>query len=381
MTGLTTNLERTTNYPKHCEHEVMQYSHRGIGRTQSSFTIKACAFFHIFFLHRYDEALIDINRAQDGKLPECIWSKLEKRKEECQLNVIDGANVRSLPKHEIKLSHEANASMPCMANALKIAYNEKYGRYLIANCDILAEKMVLVEDPFIATNANYESSCYTCHRDYLACIPCEWCPDVAYCSADCMNQNQTHKWECGSFLISRSELEIRYNVQLILMAIEALNEIPRFVDSVLHEDRKYLPTSLLDATSRNHFFFKLSTSAPFVEEYAHIIYETYKCIMSMPKVGALFNSKEKRHFLMHLATHHYRIRKTNSYALTNVLSIVNHSCAPNLVNLVFQTKHLCITQRPVKKGGQLFVNYLFSDPDERRQKWRFGTLIANVNRL
>lgn len=55
----------------------------------------------------------------------------------------------------------------------------------------------------------------------------------------------------------------------------------------------------------------------------------------------------------------------------DTLSIVNHSCAPNLhFNMVGKTGY-CMSVRPIKKGDQVFINYLGYDvhkPNEQRQK-------------
>lgn len=136
----------------------------------------------------------------------------------------------------------------------------------------------------------------------------------------------------------------------------------------------YLPTSLTDAKSKYHFFFKLDKSASYSGDILSTAYDIYKCIMAIPKVGALFDSEKKRYFLMHLATHHFLIRNTNPFGneegteLGNVLAIANHSCTPNLSNFSIAGKQFCITVRPVKKGAQLFVNYMAYETTGRQKK-------------
>lgn len=97
-------------------------------------------------------------------------------------------------------------------------------------------------------------------------------------------------------------------------------------------------------------------------------YLTYKCIMNIPALQAQFNSMKKQRFLMHLIWQHKLISMNffngslsngsgNMQILANIMSLFNHSCAPNLHNRSLGNKYVCTTISPVKKGQQLFVTY------------------------
>lgn len=63
----------------------------------------------------------------------------------------------------------------------------------------------------------------------------------------------------------------------------------------------------------------------------------------------------------------------------DVISLFNHSCAPNAFYSIEENHGFCITVRPIKKGEQVFVNYLGDVVNESRfnrqsylkRQWRF----------
>lgn len=74
--------------------------------------------------------------------------------------------------------------------------------------------------------------------------------------------------------------------------------------------------------------------------------------------------------------HHLLISETNaigdgeSMIVANVVSFVNHSCAPNLLHSFCSGNAFCVTGRPIRKGEQLFINYLINETtsDTKEQK-------------
>lgn len=72
---------------------------------------------------------------------------------------------------------------------------------------------------------------------------------------------------------------------------------------------------------------------------------------------------------------HFLIEKTNGHgddisgSMTNVLSLFNHSCAPNLYSMHMDNREILVTTRKIKKGDQLFVAYLgFGQTTKERQE-------------
>lgn len=170
------------------------------------------------------------------------------------------------------------------------------------------------------------------------------------------------------------------------MAIACFQSVDRlvdFVDSALREDRDAIPTLIHDLKSNYHFFFKLKrlpeTDADITAAYVH-----YRCLEICPKVKELFDSEEKRRFLMHLILHSNIIIQANAFSdvtsihMNNVISMANHACSSNLINYRIGNHGVFETINFVKEGEQLCFNYLgkFNAETNERQndlesKWRF----------
>lgn len=322
---------------------------------------------HCFYqLKMYAESIVDIELAKNANVPVRLIRKLEERKEKS----IDNLNlVENSSKNIVKLSYESNGNFPCMANMLEIKQNKEFGRYLMAKCDIPVGQTILIEDDFLSIKTNDELVCYTCFRENTNFIACAQCPDVVFCSMECINQNRVHKWECGSFSV-QLHYRMRFEMHAVLLAIETFSTVENlmeFVKNVLLENPENVPTSLCNANSKYHFFFKLSTCAPFSCKDMLKVYQIYGNIMALPKVASLFDSEVKQCFLMHLVLHHFLVIKTNSImsknpwstvSVFNVLSMLNHSCAPNLYHPRKGKQQYCVVIRPVSKGEQLYISYI-----------------------
>lgn len=344
---------------------------------------RSACFFH---MQMYKEALIDIEMAKNANLSDRLMSKLDERKKQCaELMILIGKP----PKNAITLSYEANPYFSCMANVLDIKQNEEFGRHLVAKCDIPAGNTVLIEEDFVSMRSDDEPVCCTCFQAKTNFIACAQCPDVVFCNQECMTQNFIHKWHCGSFF-AQLHYKIQFQMHTILLAIETFSSVANlmeFVGNILAENPAHMP-SLYDTKSKYHFFFKLEISAMHLSKHLAQIKQIYEYVMALPKVRVLFDSADKRYFLMHLVAHHFLVIKTNAIvsrnpwsviSVFNVLSMLNHSCAPNLYHPRQGKRQYGVTVRPVKKGQQLFISYLSlndqSTKEQRQQKlkssWRF----------
>lgn len=318
-----------------------------------------------FNMRLYNEALADIELTKTANLPDRLIPRMEQVKNKSMKLML---MVEYTEVFEAKLDYDADKNFPCMANVVEIKYNEEFGRHLVAKCNIPAGRTVLVEKDFPRIGVD-KLVCYTCSREKGNYIACPNCPNVLFCSLDCMNGNQTHKWECGS-LFPHLEIEMRFHIKTILMAIDSFSSVDslmEFVEEALLENSETLPTSLTDSKSKSkyHFFFKLAKSAPYHFD-PEKIYRIYKALMKMPKVSVWFDSNLRKCFLKHLVLHHLQIDSTNSFGIgkehfvANVCSLISHSCAPNVTGPFLSNGIFCVTGRPIKKGEQLFISYLAS---------------------
>lgn len=339
-----------------------------------------------FKLKMFAEALVAIEMAKTAKIPDRLLPKLEQRRQKCQ-NELENRTWTRQPEYQPKLDFEANKKIPCLANVVEMRCDQKFGRHLVAIRDIQDDKIILVEENFAVSRTDDFSVCYTCFRGMFSnFLACDQCTSVMFCSIECKTQNQTHKWECGTFFGMRffdrpeanGTTRTRLITQTVLNAISAFSDVEhlmQFVENTLREDPDQLPTSLHDQVSNYHFFFKLKKR---MVTALDDVKRLYMNTISLPKIRVLFDSEEKRRFLMHLVAHHSFIVAANSIGpdgrceVINVFSLFNHSCESNIITKSHDNFSICKTTRSIKKGEQLFINYLNpaerKSPTERRQE-------------
>ncbi|XP_055304027.1 uncharacterized protein LOC129569319 [Sitodiplosis mosellana] len=340
-----------------CYNKSLCYAEVGSENVALAYSNRSACLFHALIL---DEVLVDIELAKNANLPDRLIPKLEQRKKDT-LNLMSMGERKE--EFKPKLSYKADKNFPCMANVVAIKYNEEFGRHLVAKCDIPVGKTVLMEKDFLRFR-DKPSVCYSCSQPCMNCMACPSCADVMFCSVDCMNNDQIHKLECSTFFPNRP-LPDRFLIKTILFAITSfpdVNSLMQFVEDALLGKPETLPTSLNDPKSKYHFFFKLATSAPYIFGPSEA-YKVYEVMMNLPKVTILFDSDRKKRFLMHLVMHHVLIHNTNSFGseastyVANVTSLINHSCAPNIISCFLRGNVIGVTGRPIRKGEQLFINY------------------------
>jgi len=95
---------------------------------------------------------------------------------------------------------EPNPSLPCARTDVKIKYHPDKGRYLVADKDVAPGEILLVEKPYssILLPEYYSTHCQTCFQRVLAPMPCWCCSKVRFCSDECRLDawESFHKIEC-----------------------------------------------------------------------------------------------------------------------------------------------------------------------------------------
>ena len=126
-----------------------------------------------------------------------------------------------------------------------------------------------------------------------------------------------------------------------------------------------VPKTSRDAPSQYHIFLRLTPS--FKPKNMHRAHWAFKCINHMPQVMCFFDTAAKQRFLMHLVLHHTMVIPKNAFGnqgqctsedIYDVLSLTNHSCAPNLEHFTAGNRYYYQTVRPIKKDEQVFISYL-----------------------
>ncbi|XP_031624133.1 histone-lysine N-methyltransferase ASHR1-like [Contarinia nasturtii] len=339
--------------------KALCFAEPGTVTMSMAFEKRASSFFR---MKMYNRALIDIELAVATKCSSELTATLGQLKSDCRK--LFKPNPMETP--EPLPIFKADKNFPSIvADTLAIANNKQFGRHLIAKCDIDVGQLILMEDSFAAiAKTDEQMTCYTCLREMENFIACPSCCDVVFCNVNCMNMNLVHKFDCNT-LYHRFHHKAKFTIQTILIAISAFSNIDDLMACVNNsrEDNDDLPESIADIQSKYRLYLKLQ-KLPLNESVIFDVYRLFKSIMCIPLIEHLFDSEGKQRFLAHLVLHHLAINVTNATeseltaSIGNILSLFNHSCAPNVYNYSVENRKFGVTVRPIKKGQQVFISYL-----------------------
>lgn len=348
----------------------------------SRFTGVAYGYRSIIFakMDLHVRALIDIGLALKSACPYWLPTHLENNGNK----YAEIAKPLPAPK-DIHIDYPLHSMHPAMASVIAISENSEFGRYLSATEDIDVGKVILFEEFFAFGASNgREFQCETCLRQNENFIPCTRCANVVFCNEECQQANQTHQIMCGNGF-HELNCSIKLTAQTIFMVMnefETADELMEFVLNVCNEDADSLPSQTTDFRAKYRFFLKLQKSKnPHNIESA---YEIFHILVKTQCIRAYFNTVAKQRFLMHLICHHQMINTLNGFAIDDcsmvflLISIINHSCTPNVITTVINNQMICRTIRPIRRGEQLFISYLndlapSSDKQRRdiEETWHF----------
>lgn len=361
-------------------------------------------------LRQYEKCLADIELAKKARYPEHLMQKLNKRRADClKLMKSDERGEEIVAK----LSYKADENFPGMANVLKIEYNEEFGRYISAKCDIPgsinhffhlgtslnfriliipfvpAGKTVLLDESAVPPSHGMKySCCAVCAKSSMNFIPCSECTNALFCNSGCVNVNQIHKMECQYNLFD-AESDIEFFVRSIFLgwsSFENVNDFIKFVEETVDDKTKIVPDTLKDMKSKYRGFLQLFifSTPEKTPKYLQNAYKMYTILLLLETVEKQFDTIDKKRFLMHLTLHHVCVMASNAYSskgnktcVSIVQSYFNHACAANLLSTDDGKYAICTTVRPVRAGQQLFTTYfgeLFcTKPVEFCQKYLLQT--------
>lgn len=253
----------------------------------------------VFFeLKKYDKCLIDIDLATTAGYPKRLMDKLEKRQAAC---LLQSENRAKIPQLEPKLSFEPSENYPELANILKIEYNEKYGRHIVATCDIFVGQTLLMEKVFMTAH-RYEKfrRCDSCMKKDVNLIPCTNCTQAMFCSIEC-STSVYHQVECNMQTIPEvsfndNQLHIIRSLLQAIYAFATVEELQSFVEEAIASHRFEIPETLSDEKSKYREFLKLwhEPNAFDRNMFGQQVYFVYQTLMENELIGPKFNSAKKK---------------------------------------------------------------------------------------
>lgn len=369
----------------------------------------------LYALNKYEKCLIDIERAFEAGYDNDLRPKLEKRRELCKeamtkVQVVDDDfDVDKARKNMFEMSEKRMIGVPCASASLEISYSSSMGRCVLAAEDILPGRVLAVEDPYIISlwKNHLKIRCYFCCSLNDTMIPCESCPYVMFCDKNCFAKswNLRHKFECPimSRLITMDFTKIELlSLRVLLQAkcqhlswddlfktIELAEKVgdPKlkgFVgenDISVYDSKYYTSIHMfetnLEKRDNSDIFHRCVASAALL----NMLIEYTSFFSDCPNMLEDILNIEENEYLWQaggLMVHHNMTSASNMHSIdallevsqnsfltdTNFasgayafLSLLNHSCCPNVGRVHCGTTVLLIAIRPINKGQQLFDNY------------------------
>lgn len=368
----------------------------------------------LYSLKKYEKCLVDIERAFDAGYDDDLRPKLEKRKELCiealkNVRVFDGDfNEEEARQKMFEMSDKRMDGVPCASASLQISYSPTMGRCVLAAEDILPGQVLAVENPYLTSlgKDQLKTRCYYCCTLNDTMIPCPECSSVMFCDENCLTKSWhlRHKFECPimSRLVTMNFNKIELlSLRVLLQArcqhlswddfFETIDLAEKVDDPKLKGfvnengapiyDSKYYSSihmfeTNLDKRDNSDVFHRCIAAAALLD-----MLNIYTDFFEDCHMAADLTTLDENEHLWRaggLMFHHNMTSASNMHSITALtevspnsymtdtnfasgayafLSLINHSCCPNVGRVHHGTTIMMIALRPINKGQQIFDNY------------------------
>lgn len=314
-------------------------------------------------MEMYDKCLNDIELAIKANYPKRLMEKLEERRVFCLQQL---SKAKPIELSAPKLDFDADENIPGMANVLQMQCNEQFGRHFIAKCDIDVGKVVMLEEAFVTSIVTKPglSICEACYKAKTNFIACPKCTTALFCDQTCA-EDPLHQIRCERSSPS-DDPHVEFTARTVVHAMNmfsSIDDLMDFVQFVVEEKRKGVPSSIIEPKDKYRMFLKMNLSVNPTKYVSPIDRGKQVFEILLLKFNDLFNTKKKERFLMHLCVMHAYIVLCNTFqnpttgAVLLLHNHINHSCVPNVIYKVAENKGIGTTLRRIKKGQQLFIQY------------------------
>uniref|UniRef100_A0A2P2I4E0 SET and MYND domain-containing protein DDB_G0284059-like n=1 Tax=Hirondellea gigas TaxID=1518452 RepID=A0A2P2I4E0_9CRUS len=303
-----------------------------------------------------------------------------------------------------KISLGKNSKLDCASAAVSVVVIEGRGRCVIANRDIRAGSVVMVDKPYASVvNADQlHQRCNNCCRRCLTSLPCLHCAVVVFCSDECRSSGAAqHRLECSvmthlydatlgkmaplvfRILTAVSWQRLKKSKEKLLSDPLLEDEAPKLIESIMegNEQQKwrweghYSPTDYLTTlylvtnASKRSFgdHFKRALSAVYISQ----------CLAAAGFFGSNPGADDIK-FAATLAVRHLQSCSCNAYEISEMqlkeniaenksleiggavyptVSLSNHSCFPNVARYNVGTCCVLRATRLIPRGAEVLDNY------------------------
>lgn len=326
------------------------------------------------------------------------------------------------------LSHGANPYIQSGSAAIDVEHSYDMGRYLVATKDINPGDVLAIEKPYssITLPNSYLFHCFHCHKRCHSMLPCLECTLICYCDETCRTKSweESHNVECNilkpllklgcgklELLALRVLINATKSGKILSTLVTSIPELESFEDPrrkgfsgqvYLSDCYKSIHNLEGNTDLRNVTYLfgrsvvtccmlhilDLSTDF-FKREFVDIDFDSIQMFIELEKktglqwdkifAGGLLlkylqsmasNAHEISEMRIMPASDECRIASSEigsaAYAL---LSLINHSCDPNVVRHSYCGSDVVLTAiQFIKKGDQIFDNYGFHHATHNREE-------------
>jgi len=297
-----------------------------------------------------------------------------------------------------------SAEVPCARADVKVKYHPDKGRYLVVDKDVKPGEILLIEKPYssILLPEYYSTHCQTCAQKVLAPMPCWCCSKVRFCSEDCRVEawESFHKIECQQLdMILGSNIGKNAMLAFRILTSSGKIYLEYVVNKVREESSRpeaenppekigYNEDGVYDASDYRTIYtlvgntkqrgvgdlFKRGLMAAFMLRMLELTPFFFnggsdprnvklqdKVLVGGILLTHLQNLPCNAHELSEVEIPASSVKDSSQSeigaAAYGTLSLINHSCDPNVVRSYYSTHATVKTIRSLKAGDEILDNY------------------------
>lgn len=358
----------------------------------------------------YKLSLENIDLAFTHQYPEKWTHKLEDRQKKCFEKLSsDKQEIYNKESHSLKLSYQANKDIPSIVEGLEYAESKEFGRYLRAKRNLYPGDIVMIDKAYIkyVDEGSEYVKCNNClQSNFLHLFPCPHCTKAMYCGSTCaqMAWKRFHMYEC--------QVDERYVNTFVtratLFSFTLFDDCAKLKDVI--DSIKKKPVTCFDWKCKNvseeetfKVIYSLATNSS-KRSYddmftrSNFLAQTWHILITNTKIRDLLRTTADEDFFLETLFHFSLLKSTNAHELRHmsqppkdkieqegdyssekfgaglfpIISLLNHSCAPNVSRIYINDTIAITVTRNIRSGEQLFDSYGFDHTDhtieERRTK-------------
>ncbi|CAG2179520.1 unnamed protein product, partial [Oppiella nova] len=319
-----------------------------------------------------DQSLDKQSETQMKALMDTIESKGAKNRSNCINNTI--------PKTDLKFV--ANELMPNASQSLQLCVSSTKGRHIVAKDDINISDVLFMERPYasVLLPQYYRSHCHHCYGKLVdtPVMPCHQCTQVMYCNDECRSEGwqECHQYECG-FLDVLHDIGIAhlaFRTVLVCGVGNAIQVAKQSSTSQLSATTPYLNTyesvyALVDHS--NDFPIEDSVSYSLVASLLVRLTQKLSLVPKEPQSVDILGGIVLKHILQLITNGHSIASMENvenssdlcfedkriATAIYPTVSLMNHSCDPNVIAIYDKKLLIVRAARGIPKGHQVVNCY------------------------